>query len=225
MKDLAIVCFSCDKDEEMWPIFSICLNKYWPNHPRVYLLTETKTSPIIDTICYNYPLNKWTTRIIKSLNDIKENKVVFICDDVFLNDYVNIDKLKDCLKILDKEPKAAYINFEMSFNYYDVFCQYNGFKKKTKDSDFRLSLLCGIWDKKKLIDILSNKEGSPWDVEDSGDILKYDAYIVSDKKVLSWFRDGRAQYAACHNGKWSKDLPDFLKKEGLTMDLEKKGFY
>ena len=209
----------------MWPIFSICLNKYWPNHPRVYLLTETKTSPLIDTICYNYPLNKWTTRIIKSLNDIKESKVVFICDDVFLNDYVNIDKLKYCLKILDKEPNAAYINFEMSFNYYDVFCQYNGFKKKTKDSDFRLSLLCGIWDKKKLIDILFNKEGSPWDVEDNGDILKYDVYIVSDKKVLSWFRDGRAQYAACHNGKWSKDLPDFLIKEGLTMDLEKKGFY
>ncbi len=44
MDDLSIVVFSSDVNEELWPIFHYYLNKYWPNHPRAYLLTESKHS-------------------------------------------------------------------------------------------------------------------------------------------------------------------------------------
>ena len=92
MDDLAIVCFSCDKNDEVWPTFKILLDRYWKDHPITYLLTETHKCSFMNTINYNYPLNEWTTRIIKSLQDIEENKILFICDDCFLDNYVNIEK-------------------------------------------------------------------------------------------------------------------------------------
>lgn len=83
MDNLAVVIFSCDKNEELWPIFNKCLNKYWKNHPKVYLLTETMQYPYFETINYNYDINHWSTRIRHSLNDILEDNIIFICDDCF----------------------------------------------------------------------------------------------------------------------------------------------
>ena len=222
MDDLAIVCFSCDKNEEVWPTFKILLDRYWENHPKTYLLTETLNSPLMETINYDYPLNKWTKRIYKSLKDIKENKIIFICDDCFLDNYVNIEKLKKCLEIL--KDNVAYINLELSFDQNDGICEYEGFKKKMPNSSFKLSLLCGLWDKYKLMDILSVNECSPWALEADQIINGYDVYQVDKVKVLSWFRDGPKQCGAKYAGKWALELPEFLKKENITMNLEKKGF-
>ena len=224
MKDFAIVCFSCDKNDEVWPTFKICLDKYWKGHPVTYLLTETLSTPIMKTINYNYSLNKWTTRIYKSLEVIKQNKILFICDDCFLDDYVNKEKLERCLEILDKNKNIAFINLELSFDKRDLNSEYIGFKKKAPNSSYRLSLLCGIWDRKKLMDILKVKECSPWELESMQNILDYDSYQVTGQKILSWFRDGPKQCGAKYAGKWAKELPAFLEKEKIVMDLTKKGF-
>ena len=222
MKDLAIVCFSCDKNDEVWPTFYACLNKYWPHHPKTYLFTETKYYPLMKTINFDYPLDKWTTRIYKSLEVIPQNKIIFICDDCFLDDYVNLDKLKNCINLL--KDNVAYINFELSFDSRDGNSIYPGFKVKTEKSSFKLSLLCGLWDKQKLMTILKHKEQSPWKLEGSQFINGYDVYQVDKEKVLSWFRDGPMMCGAKYSGKWSRDLPAFLEKEGIEMDLAKKGF-
>ncbi len=222
MNDLAIVCFSCDKNDEVWPTFMTCLDKYWPNHPVTYLFTETLNSPLMKTINHDFPLDEWTTRIYLSLEDIPESKVIFICDDCFLDDYVNLDKLKQCYDIV--KDNVAYVNLELSFDPRDLDCEYPGFKKKGPDSSFRLSLLCGLWDKRKLMDILYLKECSPWRLEGAQHMLNYDIYQVDKVKALSWFRDGPKQCGAKYSGRWAKELPEFLAKEGIEMDLTKKGF-
>ena len=58
MDDLAIVIFSCDKNEELWPIFYKCLNKYWANHPKAYLLTETIPCSLFETINYDFDVEE-----------------------------------------------------------------------------------------------------------------------------------------------------------------------
>ncbi len=225
MNDLAIVIFSCDNNEELWPIWYHCINKYWKDHPNIYLLTETKSSDLFKTISCPYSLDKWTVRIRESLNIMKEQKIIFICDDCFIKENVNIDKLNKCIEILDKEKDLASINFELSFDQNDKDTKYDGFKEKTKESLFILSLLCGIWKKKALIDILSIKDTNPWILEDEQNTLDYKYYQLDKEKVISWFRDGPYEFAALYRGKWSKDIIDFLKKENLEIDLNKKGFY
>ena len=192
MNDLAIVCFTCDNNEELWPTFYTCLEKYWPNHPQVYLLTETLNYPNMKTINYNYDLDHWTTRIYKSLEEIKENNILFICDDCFLNAPVNIEKLEQALLLLKEN--VACINLELSFLEEDEDSPFEGFKFKPVGAPCRLSFLCGLWNREKLINILNKKSCSPWELEDSQNTEGYDIYQVSDIKILSWFRDGPYQH-------------------------------
>ena len=224
MDDLSIVVFSCDENEELWPIFHHYLNKYWPNHPRTYLLTETKHSSDFITICINTPIERWSARIREALRIIPDTKVIFICDDCFLNADVNIPKLEKCCNILNDE-KIANINFELSFDESDVDSNYPGFKIKQKNSSTRLSLLCGVWNRHALIDILSIKDASPWDLESLQDMQNYASYIVSDEKIVSWFKDAPNGNGACIRGKWFKEAVDFLKQDGIEVDYSKKGFY
>lgn len=52
-----LVC-SCDKDEDLFDPFHHCLEKYWPNHPRVVYSTESVINPYYQTITKDYPLTK-----------------------------------------------------------------------------------------------------------------------------------------------------------------------
>ena len=128
MEDFAIVIFSCDKNDDLWPIFNHCLNKYWKDHPTTYMFTETKKCDYFKTINYNYPLNKWSLRMRKSLNDVKEKKVLFICDDIFIKGKINHKKLKEALELLKDD--IACIQFELSVSKYDVKTEHKGFRRK-----------------------------------------------------------------------------------------------
>ena len=222
MKDLAVVVYSCDKNEEVWPIYKKCIDKYWKNHPNVYLLTETISSPLFISITKNYDLNHWTTRIRNSLKDIKEKYVIFMSDDIFINDYVNINKLDKCLDILNNNKYSA-IQFELSWSNKDIESEYNGFKIKTKESPYKLSLLCGIWNKDVLIHILE-KDSNPWDVEKYQDCKGYTFLQISDEKVISWFNDSYGGNGAIRYGLWQHGVEEFLSKENISVDFSKKGF-
>lgn len=222
MKDLAIVIFSCDKNEELWSPFMRLLNKYWEKHPKVYLLTESINCPFIETISYNYDLSIWTKRIRESLKDIKENNIIFISDDCFINDYVNIDKLNKCFDIL--KDNNASINFELSFEDKDIDSEYEGFKYKTKEAIIRVSLLCGLWQKDKLIKVLE-KDTNPWQIERDQNDYGFDYYQVTENKILSWHNDGPYCNAAIREGKWQHGIEDFFKEEKIEVDYTKKGFY
>ena len=225
MNNLAIVIFSCDKNEELWPIFYHCLNKYWNNHPKTYLLTETIQSSYFDTINYNYDVEQWSKRIRYSLNDIKEDNIIFICDDCFLDKEVNLEKLEKSIEILENDGYSN-IQFELCYDGADIDSKYPGFKDKTIYSAYKFSFLCGLWKKEKLIDILK-VDGNPWDIECSQkyDPDKHKFMEISDEKVISWFNDGYGGNGAVKYGRWRPSVVDFLKKENIEVDFSKKGFF
>ena len=224
MDDLSIVVFSTDNNEELWPIFHHYLEKYWPNHPRTYLLTESKHSSLFITIGINIPFERWSARIREALKIIPDSRVLFISDDCFLNTIVNISKLDRSCNILNDE-MVANINFELSSEISDKDSNFLGFKIKDKSSSNRLSFLCGIWNRHALIDILSEKDATPWDLENMQDMKNYTSYVVSDEKILSWFNDVPNGSGACVRGKWIKEVQNFLIQDGLQVDFSKKGFY
>jgi hypothetical protein len=223
MNNLAIVVFSCDKNEELWPAFNKCLDKYWPNHPVTYLLTETLNYPNFITINHNYDFEKWTKRIRESLNDIKEDNLIFICDDCFLNEEVNLYKLKRSVEILEQDGYSN-IQYELSYDPRDIDSIYPGFKEKTDNCAYKFSLLCGLWRKDKLIDVLK-EDTDPWTVEYKQQYDKSHKFLqVSDKKIISWFNDQYGGNGAIRKGKWQKCVIDFFKREEIEMDFSKKGF-
>lgn len=215
-----LVC-SCDRDEDLWLPFTHCIEKYYPEHPEIIYTTETKINPYYRTICKNYPIEKWTKRIRETLKEIEDKEILLLMDDIFIRqpvDVKRIDYSKDHLK-----GNIACFNYEKVFNNENTESGLEGFKLRKKGSEYELSIMCGLWDRKKLIHILE-KDSNPWDVEYNQDTKGYDYLINSGDYIIDWGYKN-FQHAGIKKGKWCREAVDFFKKEGLNIDYMKRGFY
>lgn len=215
-----LVC-SCDRDEDLWFPFTHCIEKYYPEHPEIIYTTETKINPYYRTICKNYPIEKWTKRIRETLKEIEDKEILLMMDDIFIRqpvDVKRIDYSKDHLK-----GNIACFNYEKVFNNENTESGLEGFKLRKKGSEYELSIMCGLWDREKLIHILE-KDSNPWDVEYNQDTKGYDYLINSGDYIIDWgYKTFKPVGVA--KGKWAREAVDFFKKEGIKIDYMKRGFY
>lgn len=217
---MKIIVFSCDKDEDTFEPFHHCMEKYYPGHPEIIYATESIINPYYKTITKDYPLNQWTKRIRETLEEIDDNKVLIMIDDCFIREPVNKARIRYALNKL--KGNMAMFNFEKSFDLTDEECGLVGFKKRQHGSSYEVSLLCGLWQKDKLIDILS-EDSDPWSVEYRQDNKGYDFYINSGDYIINWGYKTWSP-AGIFKGKWCKEVVDFFTKEGIEVDYDKRGF-
>jgi len=218
---MVIVVFSCDKNKDLWFPFYYCIEKYYPNHPEIIYKTEKLKNPYYKTICKNYPLNKWTLGIKETLEGIEDNQILFLADDIFIRKPVDIDRINYCIKVMQKYPIAC-MNFEKSFDKHDIKTNIKGFKKRQKGSRYEMSIMCGLWDRKTLVDIMSC-EKTPWELEETYKNTKYNFYINSSNYIIDWGYE-TWQHAGIKQGKWCKEAKYFFDNEGIKIDYEKRGF-
>ena len=215
--NIALVIFSADINDDLWEVNDILINKYWPSHPSIYLLSETKQYKNFNTINFNYPIDLWTKRIRESLALIPEEYIIFMCDDCFLQEPVNKELLDECLYFMQAHSNIANINFELSFDNKNIDCENPHLKFRPKRSITRVSLLCGLWNKNKLISIL-DRDCSPWEIEKKQDDKKYDYYTLKNKKVISWLNDGPFLCGGIFQGKFHHNTLEFLQNEGIDIN-------
>ena len=186
------------------------------------MVFATKESDLFDTITFNYDLDKWTTRIKKSLGEVKEKYILFACDDIFLDANVNYEQLEKAINILKNDIYSS-INLEL---YYGGKCnktQYEGFVAKSDNAAYIFSFLCGLWKKDDLIDLLDD-DYDPWEFEYKQDTKGHKFMQLRDTKVLSWFNDRYGGNGAIRKGLWQHGVEAFFEKEGITMDFSERGF-
>ena len=97
-----------------------------------------------------------------------------------------------------------------------------GFKKRQHGAPYEVSIMCGLWDKNKLIDVLEG-EYNPWEVEGRQDNKGYDYYINSGDYIINWGYETFIFTGIC-KGKWCKNVVPFFEKEGIKINYEKRGF-
>ena len=215
---MTIFVASCNKNADLFAIFHHCMEKYWTKHPKVVYSTETIKNPYYTTICKDYPLDQWTRRIRESLAEIDDDVILFMVDDIFIRKAVDRKRIKFAESLFGGS--LAFINLEQEFGECeDVGLK--GFKRRT-DGYFVISLMCGLWDREKLIDILS-ADASPWDVEFNADLKDYTYYINSGDRIIDW---GHApfEWFGLMQGKWMREVVPFFEAEGIEIDYEKRGF-
>lgn len=217
---MVIVVCSCDKDEDLFEPFHHCIEKYWKNHPTIVYATETIQNPYYKTISKNYTLDKWTKRIRETLKEIPDNEILLMIDDIFIRKPVDTKRIEYARSNL--KGNIACFNFEKVFNSNDKESNLNWWKIRQKGSEYELSLMCGLWNKDKLIDILS-EDSDPWSVEYKQNTKGYDYYINSGDYIIDW---GYKTFkpVGVVKGKWAREVVDFFKKEGIEIDYEKRGF-
>lgn len=215
-----LVC-SCDKNEDIWYPFKHCIEKYYPNHSEIIYSTETKENPYYKTICKDYPLEKWTVRIRETLKEIEDNQILLMIDDIFIRQPVNTERIEYLSTQL--KGNIAHFCFEKSWDTNDTETNIEGMKKRPHGSEYEVCINCGLWDRDKLIDVLS-RDSDPWDVELNQDNRGYDYYINSGDYIIDW---GYVTWipSGLFKGKWCKNIIPFFEKEGIKMDYSKRGFY
>lgn len=218
---MVIVVLACDKNTDLFYPFHYCLEKYYKNHPEVIYLTETIKNPYYKTINKNYPLEQWTKRIRESLKEITDDEILLMIDDIFIRrpvDAKRIDYARANLK-----GNIAMFNFEKVFYRGDGETSLQGWKIRKKGSDYELSLMCGLWNRQKLIHVLEN-DSDPWTVEYNQDTKGYDYLINSGDYIIDW------GYKTFHcvgvvKGKWARECKTFFDNEGIKINYEERGFY
>ena len=217
---MVILVASCDKNDDIFYAFYHCMEKYWENHPEIIYATETIKNPYYKTINYNYPLDKWTVRMRKTLQDIDDDKILLMIDDCFIRTYVDEARIKYVEENL--KDNIANFNFEKSWDANDEISSYKGFKKRMKGSSYEVSMLCGMWQKSALISILA-RDCDPWTIETEQESGPYDYYTNSSAPIIDWGYETWLP-AGIYKGKWCKEIVPFFEKEGITVDYEKRGF-
>ena len=125
---MKILVASCDKDTDIFDAFHYCMEKYWKNHPEIIYATETVQNPYYKTISYDIPLELWTKRMRKTIEDIDDDKILFMVDDCFIRDYVDVDRINYVEENL--KDNIALFNFEKSWDANDLMSSYKGFKRR-----------------------------------------------------------------------------------------------
>lgn len=217
---MIILVLSCDKNEDLWYPFHHCIEKYWKEHPEIIYATESKTNPYYKTISKDYPLELWTKRIRETLKEIDDNIILTMMDDDFIRKEVDTKRI-EYLKGQIKGNIGAFY-FEKSFDNNDIETDIEGMKKRQHGANYEVCINCGIWQKDKLMNILS-RDSDPWDVEINQDNKGYDFYINSGDYIIDWgYRTW--VYANICRGKWCREIVPFFEKEGIEIDYGKRGF-
>ena len=218
---MKILVLSCDKNEDTFEPFRYCIEKYYKNHPEIIYATETVQNPFYKTICKNYPLEQWTRRIRETLEEIDDDQILIMIDDCFIRNTVDEERIKYASDNL--KGNIAMFNFEKSFDSDDEETNLKGFKKRRHGSQYELSIMCGLWQKDKFINILK-EDSNPWEVEYKQDTKGYDYYINSGDYIIDWGYETFIFTGIC-KGKWCRNIVPFFEKEGIKADYEKRGFY
>ena len=218
---MKIVVLSCDKNDDLFEPFYHCIEKYYKNHPEIIYITETIQNPYYKTINKNYPLEQWTKRIREALKEIDDDQILLIMDDCFIRKQVDIDRINYLSTQL--KGNIAMFEFEKTYDINDTETDVIGMKKRQHGADYEVSLNCGLWNKNKLIKILSG-DYTPWQIEINGNNYGYDFYINSGDYIIDW---GYITWlpTGVFRGKWCKNVIPFFEKEGIIIDFNRRGFY
>lgn len=221
---MKIVVLSCDKDTDLFYPFHCCIEKYWPNHPEIIYATETVKNPYYKTICKDYPLNIWTKRIRETLREIDDNRILIIMDDIFIKNPVDTKRLDYLLNDVNWSNIACF-NLQKNWDRLDIDDgRATGFKRRNHKASFEVSIMCGLWDRDKLIDILYI-DSNPWDVEKRNDSRGYDIYINSEDHIIDWGYTYKKTIAGIKRGKWTRPEAEWLSKNGFNIDFNRRGYY
>lgn len=217
---MKILVLSCDKNSDTFEVFHHCIEKYWKSHPEIIYTTESIKNPYYKTICKDYPLSKWTKRVREVLEEINCDKILIMMDDIFIRREVDEKRIEYACKNL--KDNIAMFNFEKSFDEKDIESDLIGWKKRCHGASYEVSIMCGLWDKEKLLNVISI-DSTPWEIEYYQNNCGYDYYINTGEYIIDWGYETWIP-TGLFKGKWCRNIIPFFENEGIEIDYEKRGF-
>lgn len=174
--NISLLLSSCDNYDDMWVPFFTQLKKNWPEFDMpVYIGTESKTFQFegFDIRCplANGPVYKqWSERLLKLLEYIDSEYILFSLDDFWLTAPVDNEKVKKIYSYMLKDKRMGFVCLKQEIIQGKtpakdiaaaVDCQYPELWRCLKNKSFRITTQFGIWKRSYLVKLLRAHE-SAW---------------------------------------------------------------
>lgn len=165
---ISLLLCSCDSYKDTWIPFCNQLKKNWPsfNMP-VYLNTESLSFKYddLDIVCpfagKNIQFRQWSDRLLKVLDIIPSDYILFMLDDFWLTKPVDVQSFDKIFNIVVQDKNIGFVCLLNENNPGAIDCEYDLLRKSTRKKIFRITTQAGIWKKSYLQKLLRSHE-SAW---------------------------------------------------------------
>ena len=200
---------SCDSYSSLWELFFHFYDKYYPDHPKTYLVTETKTCPYCETINVNSQV--WSVRFRWALEKIKSDKVLVLLDDFFIRSRVDSKRIEN-LKFTDD---IICYNFELEYR--KPVLQLNEWDIQANNQVYLNSCQPTLWDRDKLKERL-NGDFSPQEWETQRVDSPYIHFINSKDYIIDvgYRHQPLSEGWGITRGRLTLECINFLKNETVN---------
>lgn len=205
---MKILVLSCNKYKSLWKPFFSLLDKYYPNHPKCYLVCETEKCKYCETINVNSEI--WTERFRQALEQIDDDKVLVMLDDFFIRQPVDQERINN-IKLDDN---TACYNFELEYR--EPTEKLDGWDIQKNNQIYLTSTQPSLWRKDCLISLLKY-DMSPWEFETQVINSPYVFYINNKDYIIDiGYRHQPLNIGwGITRGHMTEECKVFLESEGL----------
>ncbi|MCX7954919.1 MAG: hypothetical protein N3A01_06985 [Bacteroidales bacterium] len=231
--NIAIIVSSCDKNCDVWDLFFILFQKYFPNNVfNTYLFNNFKEYNFDNIkIVKSLKISSWSSELKACLLQIPENIVILFLDDYFLYKPTDSDLLFKLLEFFIKNElqymqiSAFPKKFSKAWFKYEIVDDNLRIGKIFENQPYRISLQVSIWQKNFLIELL-HKEMNPWQFEES-----VNKNLPTSFKTYYYYGNPNLKYvhgpftyicSGITQGVWMRESIKLAKKEGIKYDFSKR---
>lgn len=231
ISDCAVLVSTCDNYADIWDPFFTLFNKFWPNNSYPIYVNSESLECIDDHVDLRTLKGdigiSWTRRLKNALERIDEEFIIFMLDDFFLYDYVDNQRIEECVSFMRADSKIAAIYFTcLSGQIKMEDCELTGLEKCSHYGKSKVNITLTLWRKEAFARYLDQDE-SAWEFEENAPLRSLDnsdtfySFTQNTKIAIPY---SFTKYGL-FSGKWFKDTVSLFKEHGIEHDFSKRGFY
>jgi len=239
MDKYSILVNTCDKFEDCWSPFFKLFTTYWKDYKgKIYLNTENKDyfhkglNIISVKVCQANQNTKrltWSECLIRALETIEDDIVLYMQEDYFLKDTVKNDIIDDYVQLMNDNKEIDCIHLtDQSLIAEEKHSKYEKLNLVNQSQRYLVNCQVALWRKDTLKSFLRSYE-SAWEFEEFGSkraaILKPSFYIVDKNWVkLNQFEIVPYIFTGIIQGRWFKEVVPLFERNEIQLDFTKRGF-
>ncbi len=235
----SIVVNTCDKFDDCWQPFFKLFTKYWPDcKGQIYLNTEYKDYNYKDLnilstkVCeekQDSHLITWSECLIRALNAIDSDVVLYLQEDYFIKADVKNDVIENYVKLMNEDKDIDCIHLTDQGSTAKISeSKYKGLLPSDLNHRDFISCQAALWRKDTLLSYLRSYE-TAWQFEEFGSkrggILNNNFYVV-DKAIVKLNESEIIPYVftGVIQGRWFEEVVPLFSKHHIYVDYSIRGF-
>ncbi len=212
--DLTILISSCDNFSDLWVNNDTLFNKYWKEHPPIYLLSD-KDNNLANELKFKfyYYSEEFSDRLLKILSEIKTPYVFLTLDDYLICRDVDNKKINAYVTYMKKHNMSYLRFFKRSKTHYGMLDKKMHIHLlKLERKCYEVNLYPSIWRVDDLKKIIYSKNENIWKFE-----VRATRRARENNLLCGWINNkGIYDFVdTIRKGKYLRNAYRFLKKKDL----------